>query len=103
MVIFGLQSFQLSHAIILCLRSEADIQTRIISGPQSFYFMINFFAIEINEVAAILTDDLCQIFLTKSHFQYKKSTIDIHYEIYVSCYVAAIFLLLHSNHLDKRR
>ena len=33
----------LTHAIILCLSRETDIRTRIISGPQSFYFMINFF------------------------------------------------------------
>ena len=46
-------SFQLSHAIILCLRCETDIRTRIISGPQSFYFMINLFALEINEEMTI--------------------------------------------------
>ena len=28
------------------LHCETDIRIRIISGPQSFYFMINFFAIE---------------------------------------------------------
>ena len=41
--------FSSLHAIILCLRRETDIRTRIISGAQSFYFMIIFFAIERNE------------------------------------------------------
>ena len=39
-------STTVSRTIILSLRCETDIQTRIISGPQSFYFMINFFGIE---------------------------------------------------------
>ena len=39
------KSFQLSHAIILCLPCETDIRTRIISGIMSYYIIIHLFLI----------------------------------------------------------
>ena len=38
------------HTLLFYVYSvNFDIRTSIISGPQSFYFMVNFFAIERNE------------------------------------------------------